>query len=559
MSTPTTPLPPAGSDGVDPVFDPSRSWRVWNILEIWQGPGTPGTDHYVPNVGDLVLDQALFQWYNVFAIDPTTFVATLVLIPGATPVDQFSQADRLLSPGPGPRPSTYLMYVDDGVIPVVANVDNRLYVQGGGDANYFTLTTGSRLDGTLQTISCMRDQSGAIISQQVPLVTNQEGNKVVPSFGLTQTLTNGQFVTANFWSPTGNLVSQSDLMVELTGFIKPPSVGTKYVTSIGLISPYLSSSDPTKIIYPLNLPLQSLDLMGVVNYSDGTNIKLPVDGSKFSMLGFDTGFVATVVGQEVPLVLRYGLAAGEYAVGVGDNGVDQFITKAYRAITEAADGAYTVKLFCYPIWVDSVNGYRLRWFLMNLDRTQYYDVTANITYLNAFQPVAYGVQQQIQVQLNLQAVNGTFPNFTFTQTVWISLLAQGTERTTNWEIAFAPGQTPQFGINDFAATTFVNQNLTGLNLAMGETDVDAWLLRTYTATLPLTDPTMEVAPPVPNYFSVFVGDTEVEFPISQWNQDIMIDGALLNNDTLFVRFFQRIDGQTDLQLAIAGFPIYQQN
>lgn len=559
MSTPTTPLPPAGSDGVDPLFDPNRGWRFWNLNELWMGPTTPGTDHYVPNVGDLVVDQDEFIFYDVVSVDPTTFVPTLSAKLSPLPDDQFSAADRLLSPGPGPRPSTYLIYIDDSVLPTVANVEQRLYIQGGGDANYMTLTIGSKLDGTLQTISAMRDQSGAIISQQVPLVVNQEGNKIVPSFTTTTALTDGEYVTAWFWSPTGFVVSKSQLMVELTGFIKPPSVGTKYITSIGLASPYLSSSDPQKIIYPLNLPLRSLDLMGIVNYSDGDTIQLPVDGSKFQMLGFDTGFVATVVGQEVPLVLRYGLSSGEYAVGVGDNGVSQFITKEYKAVTDVADGSITVKLFCYPIWVDAVNGYRLRWFLMNLDRTQYYDVTANIVYLNAFQPVAYGVQQKIQVQLNLQKVNGTFKNYTFTQSVWISLLAQGTERTTNWTIAFAPGQTPQFGINDFAASTFINQNLMKINLAMGETDIDSWMARTYTATLPLTDPAKETAPPVPNYFSLFVGATEVEFPISQWNQDITIDQALADSDTLFVRFFQRIDGQTDLQLAIAGFPIYQQN
>ncbi|MDR3392291.1 MAG: hypothetical protein P4L77_11215 [Sulfuriferula sp.] len=558
MSTPTLPLPPAGSDGVEPLYDPSRGWRLWNVNELYLGPLTPGTGKFVANVGDWAVDTTMNQFYSVTAIDPTTFVATLAKITSPIPDDQFTDTDRLLSPGPGPRPNTYLIYVNTNVKPTSACVDQRLFIRGTATKSA-TLVTGSVLDGTEKTISALVDQSGNIIGQSIPVEVQPDGTKVVPPFAITDQLPNGEIVTLILWSDTGIVCSRSELMVEDSSFIRAPSTGVKYVTGISLISPFLSPADPTKIIYPLNVPLNGLNLQGVVNYSDGSSITLPVDGTKFQLFGFNTGFVATVVGQKVPLVLRYNLSDGEVAYGVGDNGAGKFIVQEFEAITDVADGQYTVKLFCYPIWVDAVNGYRLRWFLFNLDRTQWYDVTAYINYLNAYNPTAYGVQQKIQVQLNLQSVNGTFKNFIFTQTVWVSLLNQGTERTTNWTIAFAPGQTPQFGVNNFAATTFINQNLWKINLAMGNTDLSDWLTQVYGNTLPLYDPAMEVAPPTPTHFSIVFNDgSESVFPISQWNQDLTVNEAVLDSSTLFVRFFERTP-TTDLQLAMAGYPCYQQN
>jgi hypothetical protein len=558
MSTPITATPPAGNDGVVPYWPKNNTWKIWNVAELFMGPQTPGTNHYVPNVGDWAVDTNLNQFYKVTAIDPTTFVATLQKIQGPIPSDEFTDADRLLSPGPGPRSNTYLMYVNKNTKPFTAALDARLYVMGTATRTC-RVVIGSALNGTRKVISAAYDNAGNLVSQdiQLEIVDGTNAVKVVPPFNTTEDLTDGEIVTAEFYSDTGDLVSQSQLRVRNTAFIRSPALGTKYVTSIGLQSPFLSSADPTQILYPLNVPLQGLNLMGVVNYSDGSQRVLPVDGTKFQLFGFNTGFVATVIGQKVPLVLKYNLSADEIAYGSTAN-QGNFLTREFTATTVEPNNQYTVKLFCYPIWVDAVNGYRLRWFLLNLDRTVWYDVTPYIVYQNAFNPLAYGVQQKLQVQLNLQKVNGSFLNFNFTQTVWVSLLNQGTERSTNWTIAFAPGQSPQFGVNDYAATTFVNQNLWKVNLAMGETDIDNWLPRVYGATLPLYDTQKEPGPLTPTHFSLLVGATEYEFPISQWNQDLVSNQAIPDSSTLFVRFFKRTP-DNDLQLAVAGFPVYQQN
>jgi hypothetical protein len=459
------------------------------------------------------------------------------------------------------------MYIDKSTKPFSAALEGRLYVLGSAARNCMVVK-GSTLDNTGKIISAMYDQSGTLLGQLVPLEEQPfyDPNtgallgtcKVAVPFNTTEDLQDGEIVTAIFFSDTAKVISKQQLVVQNTGFIRAPNDGVKYVTGISLRSPFLSSADPTLIKYPLNVPLNGLNLMGVVNYSDGSSIELPVDGTKFTIFGLNTGFVATVVGQELDLALKYALSQGEIAYGTSVN-EGRFMMQGYKAITDEPDGQYTVKLFAYPIWIDPINGYRLEWFLLNLDRSTWYRVTPYITYLNALNPIAYGVQQKLQVQINLQDVNGTFKNFLFTQTIAISLLNQGTERTTNWTIAFTPGQSPEFGAGNLHANTwFINQNLWKVNLGNGETDLSTWLTRMYWASQPLFDPAQEAQAPDPTHFQLLIGDTVVEFPISQWNQDLTVNQAVPNSSTLFIKFIHRtVDN--DLQLAVVGTPCWQQN
>lgn len=566
MSALLTSNPPAGSDGIAPVYQPNARWTQWNMTELWQGPTTIGNGKYVPNVDDLAIDLTTYQWYRVVSIDPTTFAPTFKAVQASIPEDQFSDEDRLLGPEPGHTPNTFIMYIDKSTKPYTAAVDARLYVLGTATRT-MTIMKGSTLDNTGKIISAVYDQSGNLIGQEVPLEdrpfydpdTNQllGSCKVALPFNTTEDLQDGEVVTAIFRSDTGNVVSKTQLMVQNTGFIRAPSDGVKYVTGISLESPFLSSSDPTLIQYPLNVPLSGLNLMGVVNYSDGSKIRLPVDNTKFSMFGLNTGFVATVIGQKLDLVLKYALSPGEVAYGTSVN-QGNFITQAYKAITVEPDGQYTVKLFAYPVWIDPVNGYRLEWFLLNLDRNTWYRVTPHVQFQNALNPIGYGVRQNLQVQINLQDVNGTYKNYIHTQTVAISLLKQGTETATNWTVAYTPGQNPEFGVNSFAASWFVNQNLWKVNLTMGQPNLTNWLSTVYWPTQPLVDTAKEIQAPTPTHFQLLIGDTVTEFPISQWNQDLVVNQAVPPFSTLFVKFIERtVDN--DLQLAIAGFPVYQQN
>ncbi len=522
-----------------------------------------GLNKYVPKVNDYVTNPVTHEQVQVALIDPTTLIPTFRNI---TPVPSgaFSDNDILLGVGPGTPSDTYRVYIDQSVMPHTLAVDARLFV-GGSMVSTCKLFRGSELTGNQEVVSAFYDQSGTLLGQSIPLeLVQMDGSsenlsiRTVPVCHTSFNLPDGEIVTAVFYSDTGHVVSKRQLLVENTAFIRTANAATKYVTGIRLESPFLSLSDPKLLQIPMNVPLNGLTLMGVVTYSDGTSLRMPVDGTKFNLFGFES-FVATIPGQKFGLVLRYNVSPGEVAYSPGAGGA--FMTETYKATVTAVEGAYSVKVFGYPVWVDSVNGYRMEWFMYNLDRQAVYRVTPWVTFnigSQIFNPLGYGVQQRLSIVLNLKDVNGTFKDYRHVQTIDIALNGPGTTRTTNWTIAFDPGQNPAFGTNNFAATVFTNQNYSTVNVGCGAVTQAEWLERLYYNTKPLVDEAREVLPPMPNFFKLIVGSQELEFPISQWNTTQVLNTVLSNSGTLFIKFIKRT-ADNDIQLAVAGIPIYQAN
>jgi len=549
----------AGIDGIVPIYQPNLRWSTWALNEIYLGQ--EGQDRYVPNVKDYVVNTDTDQRWKVVAVDPTTLIPTLdEIIPEN--VGAFSDYDILLGVGPGTQSDTYRVYLDKSVMPHTLSVDARLKV-AGSMVTKAMIFKGSELSGTSKVISALYDQTGTLLGQAIPLeLVAMEGNnnisvKTVPVCHTLEELPDGEVVTAVFYSDNGRVVSKRQLLIENTAFIRNTDASVKYIIGISLESPFLSHSDNRLIQYPLNVPLNGLGLIGVVQYSDGSKIRLPVDGTKFSIFGFE-GYLSSIIGQKFNLVLKYSLSVGE--VVYGSNVADgQFITQKYKATTVKADGAYTVKLYGYPVWVDAINGYVLEWFMYDLNRNNFYRVTPYVkfnTNTRAFNPTLYGINQQLSVSINLKDVNGSFTPYIHAQIINISLMGPGTERTTNWTVGFTPNQDPQYGQNNFAATTFINQNLWKVKLDSGYVSLASWLEHLYYNTLPLSDSSKEAVPPAPNYFTIVVGNDRLEFPISQWNQELTISDAVPDNTTLFISFFLRTP-DNDIHLSIAGLPIYQ--
>lgn len=553
-----------GSDGKTPIYEPNGRWTIWRLQELYAGG--VGANKYVPKINDYVVDTDTNQWYRVTYVDPTTLVSTFVSLVWSQDTSGFSTNDLLLGVGPGTQSDTYRIYIDRSVIPHTLAVDARLRVNGSM-VTTCKIFKGSELAGNEQVISAMYDANNNLLGQAIPLelvaVPNDLTNKAIKSVPVcytTEELQDGELVTAVFYSDTANVVSKRQLLVENTGYIRTSNDAVKYITGIGLESPFLSQADDHLLQYPINVPLDALDLVGVVNYSDGSALRLPVDGTKFQVFGLE-GFVSTIVGQQLSFVLKYNLSADEIVYGATVNG-DRFKTETYTAKTLTRDGIYSVKLFGFPVWVDAVTGYRLKWYLYNLDRDTVFDATSYVAInvnTRAFDPLAYGVSQTLSVSVNLNKVNPSYKNYIHTQSITFVLAEAGDAHTrAPWTVAFDPGQTPPFGVNNHVAMAFVNQNLRNLTLAMGETDLNAWLARVFYAAEPLVDQQTETQAPVPTHFDIDIGGTLLEFPIAAWNTVIPVSQVLNNSDTLFVRFFKRTP-QTDLQLGVAGLPIWQSN
>lgn len=551
-----------GTDNVSPIYDPSAPWKIWNMSEIYLG--TVATNKYVPKIGDLVCEITglRFVYYLVQDINPATLVPVLARQITDNNDGTFSNDDILTGVGPGTPSDTYRIYLDRSVTPYRFTVDVRCTVTGSM-TNYVKIFKGADTSSSGIVISKMYDTNGNFVSENVPLelaasvlLDNKTIKSVVPAY-TTNDLEDGELVTLVAYNAAGFVVSKRQLLVENTAYIRTTDASLKYIVGIELKSPFMSTTDQTLIEYPINVPLNGLQLIGVVHYSNGDTREYPVDGTKFSIFGFDE-YVATQPGQAVNLVLKYALDSNEYNQIATVAPGDRFISKSYKAITLSADGTYGVKLYPYPVWVDSVSGYRLHWFLYNLSRSVWYDVTANVVINSTYapyNPVAYGQLQRLSVSVNLRDVNGIYKNYTHTQTVDVVIARQGTERLTNWMIGFSPDQSPKYGVDTYATAKSIGASSYQIKVNCGLTDQAQWLQKVYYATKPLYNPSTEDGPLVPTHFALIVNGVRTVYPLSSWNTALTVNQTVVDSSTVYVQFI-RVSGSDELQLSVAGLAVW---
>jgi hypothetical protein len=272
------------------------------------------------------------------------------------------------------------------------------------------------------------------------------------------------------------------------------------------------------------------------------------------MYGVDQ-YVATIVGQTVNLVLSYELSPGEVAyTGLSQDSAR--INESYSLVTVNPNNSYAVKLFVYPEWISATDGYGLRWWMFNMDRNVYFDVTGSVTLSSqtgSYNPKGYGYQQIKNVQINLNNVSAVFKNFIHTQTVEINLFSNPNDVNDPWTVGheFVTGR-PNYGMGLQAKLL---NNFT-VRLRSDLNTFEEWKQKVYLDTYPLQDTMNVIAPPEPTHFILTVGTMVKECAISEWNTDIALPSEINQhlNKNLFIRFVRKI-GANELQLSMAAMVI----
>ncbi len=544
-----------------PVYNPNGLWQIWNYNDIYTGP--TGSGQYVPKVGDQVnqIVGNVITEYIVESLALGSLLATLT--PAAVPDNSgtITEANVLF----GNNPNTYAVYIDKSIIPYSLNVDARLEVKGSM-ITACKIFEGTDLSVAGNVISATYDSSGNYVGENVSLrlvasdaYNNNTAIKIVNSCNTSANLLDGELVTAVFYNVSGNVVSKEQLFVYNTGFVRSLNAPSKTVIGIGLVSPFLSSTNSNVINYPLNLQMNVANLMGVVYYSDGSSASMAIDGVKFSVSGLNA-YSSTSVGQSYALVATYVLQANESAYGVNNINVAHF-SKPYTLITTAANLNYQTQLFAYPVWNGSA--YTLEWFIYDMSRSLSTDVTNLVVLTTSFNGSLYGTKQTVDVTLNLGLVNPTYGTFNYSQAVDIQLEAPGTFRQNsatppNWYVTPISGTTPLFGSGCFATYLVNSPTNRSVNIAGTYTTLANWLAAYYTATLPMTILGIETVAPTPTHFNLIINGVSTTFPISSWNAVLTISQVIAANSTLYIEFIERTSA-VDLQLAVAGVPFYQIN
>ena len=554
-----------GSDNISPSYNPIDKFNLWSINDIFKYiinetvVGDIGLNKYVPKLNDLIIDQSVMTFYLVTALDPITNIATLLKKDVTSLFNTTVTAyDTVFGLETQYQSYTYKAFLDTSVTPYKLTVDTRWKIPGTM-SNYCKIFLGADITSTGTVISMIYDNSGNLKTNNIPLelvvienMTNYSLKIVMPC-NTNITMPDNEIITAVIYDDNGIVIQKRQLLIENTSFIRSINAGTKYVVSIGLTSPFISISNPTVINLPLNIPVSQLNLTGIVNYSDGSSVNYPVDNNKFTLQGisqYDPN-LDLFVGQTFGLVLRYNLSEGEYSYQSTPN--NKYVPVPYTLQLTNQNNSYIVKIFGYPIWVNSSVGYTMKYFLFNLDRNLYFDITNLVTYTNntSFNGKLYNSLQVLNLSLNLQSVSMNFIPFIYTQTYSVLLDGIPTPNQTPWTLQHVQNNTLNTYGSGLRAVIDL-QDSTKLRLDSGITTQAGWLAQVYNNIYPILNPNAETTPIQPTWFELTYNNITVQVPIGNWNQNISIGVSLTLDVTVFLRFYTMSSNNTEINLGMSA-------
>lgn len=544
-----------GTDGGVPIYQPEARWCFWGLHEIYQGQ--EGTQRYIPKVNDYVIDHETYTVYKVVSINPVTWIPELQETRPSWLPWTFNEDDILFGLSPGTASDTFKLYFDDTVQPYDCAVDFR-YRAPGIDTRYVKFYAKSDSSDRGEVISRVYDTSGNFISDSVGLELIESDShttynwRIINVFKTTRHLKDGEIILGVFYNDRGHVIHKRQFIVENTSFIRRVNSEQKYITHIGLDNPFISDTDSHRIEFPLNIPLNALNTWGVVYYTDGTSIRLPVDNTKFSLLGSDT-ILSTIVGERHDLVLRYRLSQNESSIHLTTHD-NNFLTEDYKLFVSNPNNAYSVKLYGYPVWMGSGFGYKMQWFLYNLDRNVVFDVTDKVYFAingEIFDPKAYGYVQRRTVCVNLKEVSPSFRPYIHTQVVNIELVQPYNERNTCWRMLNEQGA----GKLSYGQDLFAIRDPNGkIKIDCGYTSLDEWLEVTYDRTYSLVNKAYETKPPRPTHIELIHKNSIRRYSIDDYNKLLLENVSTSPGDTVFIKFI-KIGIPNDIHLSIAAMII----
>lgn len=540
-------------DGIIVIQDPDQRMAIMALDQLYLG--REGKGKYAGKVHDYVIDRTIPNaptWFIIAAVNDD-------LIPRLEPVEfkvnqENSTIAKFVGVGPGQVNNNLRCYVDKRTWPYTCQIDTRFAIPGSMNS-YARVYIGSVTENKKECISRIFDQNGALLGDAVPMEPSNDPKygegilKVVGTFKTTVDLKDNELLTLVVFSDDGVVTTQEPILAMNTSFIATPDQSKRYIKDIQLLSAFIDAGQPNLIKYPLNAPINAMNLACRVEYSDG-EVVVPVDGNKARISGLD-GFIATIPGQEIPDVTLHYLVGPEeynYSMRVAN---ENHISRSYRAVIVDQDiSSIIVKLFITFEWLDETNGYKLHYWLYNVSRTRYWDVTNLVRPADSsmtFNPIAYGTLQRMVVYLDLEKVDFSFKTYRFVQSFDI-VLNQPTHQSP-WLVHYENGQKLPTGSGLFAEYRYLASGYTELKLNCHKATVDDWLEALYYNTKPLANRISEGIAPRPTHFEIQVDDWSSTYLVERdWNKIVVIGKSISNYRTMIVRFYMET-ATNELQLA----------
>lgn len=544
---------------IRPIVDQHRGFRNWNRSELYEPDVTQG--QYVPNVDDMVIDWDSNTISRVISVNYSNNTFTLRST-NLGKSNGYTTEDILTTSGPGEVSEAFRIYINTEVTPHTLNFDTRLRLFGTAVA-FVKVFRGTDTSVNGNVMSAMFNSSNVKTSENIPCelilvpTTENYGMKTPVSAYASDTVNDGEVATVVAYTVAGNVASISRMVCVNTNVVRSINQESRIITNIDLISPYLSSTDRTLLQYPLNMPIQSDLMQGRVTYSNGDAAILPIDGTKFKILGIDS-FIASEVGQVFGLDLIYSLSNGEFSNDVSNPNPERIIKRSYRIQTTESDDAYMLKLFFVPVWDNTNSKWVLNYYLYNIERTQIIDVTSYIEIganSPAFNGTKYDAPQNLTVALNMTSLGTSYKYYRHVQTFTIQLYGPGNNSlATNFFYIRYTNDT-MYGQGMTAKVTRDPESITEwrVNLSNNYTVISEWLSKMYSTLSPLYYPQVESGAPEPTHVRVRIGSGWLrEIPIADILKPITgVNASIVQGQPVRLEFFNRSTVR-DQELALAS-------
>lgn len=541
--------------GIVGIPNPTRRYTQWHIDEVY-GVGEKPTNVNIVNVNDTVIDTLNQTIYLVKAVSKTG-VPSLVPM-NFKDVGGITEEDTILGTGPGLCSEGYRIYVNNKVLPHPCFIDCRVLITGS-ENTYIKIFKGSDISDKGTIVSGVFNSANRMVSENIPLenvviphYTNTNYKVAAPGH-FTETLSDGEVVTVVVYNNAGHPTSQFRLLVVNTAFVRNIDASKKHITDITLVTPYLSASDRLQVEVPVGMVTQSASFMGKVTFSDGTTETYPVNGDKFALHGFDS-YIASRVGDSLPIILRYILSPGEFSNIAQAVGNRTFINKEYRLKTIESDNRYNIKLFVIPTWNRPDNKWELQYWLYNLRRDTVLDVTKSVEYVSnsrAFDGREFGSAQSLRVSFNMQKLGSTYSFYNHVETFTITLIQPVTSTNVTTYYTLEYDSDSIIGTKAIAQITGTSNNYT-IDLSNGAASPSTLIQAWYRNSGPLSYPFNESQAPDPTHVRVVIGSWSREIPVDSLLNPIKGVNTAIANGTSVQLEFIKASGVNRLQLGKTG-------
>lgn len=559
-------VPVTGIDGISPKRIGGRWESGWHINEIYFGK--EGQNKYVPEVNDLFHDTSSGKVYIITSVDPVTFIPEYRRYYFDTGGDQTELLNLTSQP--------FVAYYDKSKYPYRLTIEGTCYIFSD-EAHVARVYRGSLIAPEF-VISRMYDNSGNFNGHDIPLISKQWKNndtdaiKIIPTCLCEAELKNGEELTYVVYGIDGRVIKHQRVVVFESTYMAEAFSKQLYVEEIFLKSAFISPSNQDLINFPANYTAESFNPIGVVRYNDGTTVEYPVDGKKFSLSGLDTlrmrgndtplvnSFISALVSQKIRLMLRYHLSPGEAALGhVGV--VKDVKSRPMMLKVVGADFTYGVKIFTYPEWVDENVGYRLKHYLLHIERNMIEDVTEHVRLSEnspSFSPKDYTQEQRLTLTLELSKVMSNIKSFKHVQPIEVVLRAPAISKNekTLWTVLTQhPADRDRYGVG-IKAHMEKGQELNTTEVYLGnDLEYEEWLERIYKDTMPLYNPETELAPPLPTHMEIRIGSFKTFIPVKDYKKAIIVPTNVVKVGGPVRIFFYLESGPKYLVLSMANMAL----